>query len=160
MLQYQLSNNGGIVLSYLLILPFCLQQDLVVVRAFTDATLVAHRHFVLPAVINQRLFMAITQQHGSCPFASPHERLSTGGAGAVCSLGQDRQGHITLENGPGLKLLFAEWAMRSDVRLALGVPVSGDAFLTEGVTAGDGYRDPETLQAYGADQVWILRLHL
>lgn len=96
--------------------------------------------------------MAVTQQHGSRPFASPHERLSAGGAGAVCSLRQDRHGHISLEDGPGGELLVADWAPRSDIGLALGVPVNGDAPLTEGVTAGDGDGDPETLQAYDAVQ--------
>lgn len=97
--------------------------------------------------------MAITQQHGPRPFASPHERLSTGAAGAVCSLSQERQGHITLENGPGGKLLAADGALRSDIRLDLGVPVSGDARVAEGVAAGDGYRYSETVQAYDAGQV-------
>ena len=97
--------------------------------------------------------MAITQQHGSRPFACPHERLSAGRATVVCSLSQDRQGHVTLEDGPGVKLLVADGALGSDVSFALGVPVAGDALLTEGVTAGDGHRDPETLQTYGAVQV-------
>lgn len=97
--------------------------------------------------------MAVTQQHGSGAFASPHERLSTGGASAVCSLSQDRQGHVALEDGPGGELLAADGALRSEIRLALGVPAHGDALLTEGVTAGDGYRDSETLQAYDAGQV-------
>lgn len=92
--------------------------------------------------------MTITQQHCSGPFTSPHERLSAGGAGAVCSLSEDRQGHVSLEDGPGGELLVADGAMRADVRLALGVPVNGDAVFTEGVTAGDGDRDAETLQAY------------
>lgn len=97
--------------------------------------------------------MAIAQQHGSCHFTSPHERLSTGGAGAVCGLSQDRQGHITLEDGPGVKLLTADGALRSDIRLAAGVPVGTNACLAEGVTAGDGDRDSETLQAYDTGQV-------
>lgn len=97
--------------------------------------------------------MAITQQHGSCPFTSPHEQLSTGWAGVVCGLSQDRQGHITLEDGPGVKLLTADGALRSNIRLAPGVPVGANARLTEGVTAGDGDRDSETLQAYDTGQV-------
>lgn len=116
--------------------------------AFGNATLVAHGRPVLLAVINQGLFMPIAQQHGSCPFTSPHEGLSTGGTAAVCSLSQDRQGHVTLEDGPGVKLLTADGALGSDVRLALDVPVGADACLTEGVATGDGHRDSETLQAY------------
>lgn len=90
--------------------------------------------------------MAIAQQHGSLPFASPHQRLSTGGVGAVCSFSQDRQGDITLEVGPAVKLRAADGALRSVTRLALAVPVGADARLTERVTTGDGYRDSEPLQ--------------
>lgn len=94
--------------------------------------------------------MSITQQHGSGPFTSPHERLSAGGAGAVSSLSQDGQRHVSLEDGSGGKLFVADGALRADVRLALGVPVNGDAVFTEGVTAGDGDRDAETFQANDA----------
>lgn len=103
--------------------------------------------------------MPITQLHGSGPFTSPHVQLSAGVAAAVRSLSQDWQGHITLEDGPGGKLLIADRALRSDITPALGVPMHGDARLTEGVTAGDGYRDSETLQAYDAGQVGILGIH-
>lgn len=154
-----LHSCGGIVLLYLLIFSFCLQQDRVMVLAFRDVALTAHRRSVLPAVINQWFFVAITQQHDSPSIASTHELLSTGVA-AVCGLSQDWQGHITLEDGPGVKLLIADGALGSNIRLALGVPVLGDAGLTEGVTTGDGYRDLKTVQAYDAGQVWILRLHL
>lgn len=97
--------------------------------------------------------MAITKQHGSGPFASPHETLSAGGPCAVRSLSQDRQGHITLEDGPGGELFIADGALRSNVTLALGVPVNCNACLTEGVSTGDGDWDSETIQAYGTDQV-------
>lgn len=97
--------------------------------------------------------MALTQQHGSRPFASPHVRLSERGSGAVCSLSQERHGHITLEDGPGGKLLIADGAVRSDIRLYIAVPELGDAGLAEAVTAGEGYRDFEAVQAYDAGQV-------
>lgn len=148
------------IISYLLIFPFCLQQDLVMVLTLGNGTLVAHGRPVVPAVVNQRLFVAIAQQQGSRPFTSPHDRLSTAGAGAVGGLGQHRQGHVALEDGPGVELLIAHGALRLYIRLALGVPVGADAHFTERVTARDGRRDSETLQAYGAGQVGILRIHL
>lgn len=145
---------------YLLIFPFCLQQNLVMVLTFRNATLVAHGRPVLPAVVNQRLFMAIAQQQGSRPFTSPHDGLSTAGAGAVCSLSQHIQVHVALEDGPGVELLIAHGALKLYIRLAPGVPVGADAHFTERVTTWDGRRDSETLQAYGAGQVAILRIHL
>lgn len=59
------------MLTYLLIFSFCLQQDLLVIFAIKNATLMAHRCSVLFAVINQRLFMAITQLHGLHSIISP-----------------------------------------------------------------------------------------
>lgn len=138
---------------YLLIFPFCLQQDLLMILTFCDATFAAHRHFVLPAVIHQRLFMPIAQHHSPRSLASPHHRLSAGGSCAVCRLGQDRQGHVTLQNRPGGELLVAHGALRADVSLALSVPVDGDAVLAESVATGNGDRDSETLQANDTSQV-------
>lgn len=155
-----LKSRGCIVLMHLLSFPFSVQHDPFVVHALGDAAFAAHRHLVLSAVINQRLFMALAQQHGSGPFAPPQQGLPAGGACTVCSLCQDREGHVTPQNGSGCKLLIADGAPRANVVLALGVPVLGDALLTEGVAAGDGHRVPETLQAYGAVQIPILRLHL
>ena len=94
--------------------------------------------------------MSIAQQHGSGPVASPYQRLSAGQVAAVCGLSQHRQGHVTFENGPGGELLFADGALRADIRLAPGVPVLGDAVFTEGVTTGDGDRVFEAVQAYDA----------
>lgn len=146
--------------AYLLIFPFCLEQDLIVVVTFRNATFIAHGRPVVPAVVNQRLFMLVAQQHGPRTFTPSRERVPAAGAGAVGGLGQHAQGHVTLEGGPGLKLGAADGALRSYIRLALDVPVSADALLAEGVAARDGHRDAETLQAYSASQVGILRIHL
>lgn len=133
------------MLTYLLSVPLCLQQDLLVVRALFDATLAAHRHFVLPAVINQRLSVANAQQH-----AHPHLRLSARGGRAVCSLGEDRQGRVSVQAGPGGKLCVADGTLWTHFRHTQGVPVNADAALAEGVATGDGYRDMEAFQTYGA----------
>lgn len=145
---------------YLLVFPFCLQQDLIVVVTFRDATFVAHGRPVVPAVVNQRLFMLVAQQHGSRTFAAPGERVPTAGTRAVGGLGQHAQGHVPLEGGPGLKLGVAHGALGSYIGFALGVPVGADALLTKGVATRDGHGDAETLQAYDAGQVGILRIHL
>ena len=104
--------------------------------------------------------MPVAQQHGFGHFAAPRQRLSVGGAAAVCSLGEDTQGHVALENRPGRKLLLAQGALRFGVGLAQRVPVGTDALVTEGVSAGDGDRDFEAVQAYGTGQVQIVGLHL
>lgn len=130
------------MLTYLLRVPLCLQQDLLVVRALFDATLAAHRHFVLPAVINQRLSVANAQQH-----AHLHLRLSARGRRAVCSLGEDRQGRVSVQTRPGGKLRVADGTLWTHFR---GVPVSADAAFAECVATGDGYRDMEAFQTYGA----------
>lgn len=104
--------------------------------------------------------MALTQQHGFRSFHPPHQRLSIGGGAAVGSLGQYRQRHVPLEDGPVVKLLVADWTLGSNVNLALAVPVTGDAHLTEGVSTGDCHRDPKTIEADDTGQAGILRLHL
>lgn len=144
---------------YLLIFPFCLQRNLLMGRTFWNATLAAHSSLVLLAVIHKRFFMAVTQEHSSPSFTSPHERLPTGRAGGVCGLCQNWQRDVAFKDGPAVELFLTDGALRSDISLALGVPVKGDALLTEGVSTGKGYRDPETLHTYGTDQVGILRLH-
>lgn len=130
------------------------------VVTFRNATFVAHRRPVVPAVVNQRLFVLVAQQHGSRSFAPPRYRVPTAGPRAVGGLGQQAQGHVALKGGPGLKLGVAHGALGSYIRLVLGVPVGADALLTEGVATRDGHGDAETLQAYGAGQVGILRVHL
>lgn len=72
---------------------------------------------------------------------------------AVRSFSQERQGHITLDRGPGGKLLIADGTVRSNVRLAFRVPVGSDALVTERVPARDGNRDAKTVETYGTDQV-------
>lgn len=104
--------------------------------------------------------MALTQQHGLCSFHPPQERLSEGGGAAVGSLGQYRQRHVPLEDGPVVKLLVADWTVGSNISLALDVPVTGDAHLTEGVSTGDCHGDPKTIEADNTGQAGILRLHL
>lgn len=143
------------MLTYLLIFPFFLQQHHLMFLAFTNATLMAHRYSVLFTVINQRPFMALTQRYGFCSFNFP-KWLST--SGAVCSLSQARHGDITVQYGSGVKLGHANGTLMFII-FDRGVPVHTDAELTESVTTGDGYRDFETFQTDGTDQVWILRIH-
>lgn len=143
-----------------MIFPFGLQQDLIMVVTFRNATFVAHRRPIVPAVVNQRLFVLVAQQHGFRSFTSPRNRVPTAGTRAVGGLGQHAQGHVALECGPGLKLGVADGALGSYIRLALRVPVGADALLAEGVATWDGHGDAKTLQAYDAGQVGILRVHL
>lgn len=130
------------------------------VVTFRNATFVTNRCPVFPAVVNQRLFVLVAQQHGSRSFTSPCDRVPTAGSRVVGGLGQHAQRHVALEGGPALKFGVANGALGSYIRLALCVPVGADALLTEGVATWDGYGDAETIQTYGARQVGILRVHL
>ena len=80
----------------------------------------------------------------------PANRLSASAAGAVRCLRHDGEVHVAVQDGPDGELLAADGTLSGDVGLALGVPVTGDAFLTEGVTTGDGHRNPERVEANNA----------
>jgi len=135
---------------YLLGLPLRLQQHLLVGVTRQYSTLTAHCPTVLLAIIDQRLFVEITQACGSHTLALPTNTHSDGAAGAVHSLRQHGEGHVALENGSGGESLTANGTQKSVNRLALGVPVTIDASLAEGMATGYGHRDSEGIQANDA----------
>lgn len=136
---------------YLLGLPLRLQQHLLVGVTRQYSTLTAHRPTVLLAIIDQRLFVEITQACGShTTLALPTNTHSAGAAGAGHSLRQHGEGHVALENGSGGESVIANGTLKSVHRLALGVPVTIDASLAEGMATGYGHRDSEGIQANDA----------